>query len=87
MRYASFIEDWIEEGMKEGMEKGLQQGRQQGRREALVRILMRRLGPLPTHLPERLERLTLSQLDELIDHALVAQDWAAFEQALAQFNA
>ncbi len=87
MRHATFIEDWIEEGMEKGRQEGLQQGLQQGRREALAHILVKRFGPLPRHLPERLERLTLAQLEELIDQALVAQDWAAFEQALAQFNA
>lgn len=79
MRHAIFIEDWIEEGMEKGL--------QQGRREALAHILAKRFGQAPTHLLKRLERLTPTQLEELIDHALDAQDLAAFEQVLAQFNA
>jgi len=90
MRHASFIEDWIEEGMEEGRRKGRQEGRQEGQRREgeaiLMRILARRFGRLPTRLQDRLEPLTLAQLEDLIDQAVDAEDLATFDQHLTALN-
>jgi len=51
-----------------------------------MRILARRFGRLPTRLQDRLEPLTLAQLEDLIDQAVDAEDLATFDQHLTALN-
>lgn len=55
--------------LQKGAQQGLQQGRQEGRREEaislLVRLLTRRFGAVDSQLQERLQGLSLEQLEEL----------------------
>jgi hypothetical protein len=79
MRGATFIEDWIEEGIQQGTVLGKKAESQ----AILTRILARRFGRLPVRLAERLEPLTVGQLEALIDVALEAENLGMFEQELA----
>jgi predicted transposase/invertase (TIGR01784 family) len=58
-----------EEGREQGLEQGLEQGREQGReaeaRSLIFRQLTKRVGELPQQLRQRLESLSLQQLENL----------------------
>ncbi len=57
----NYTNEWIEEGV----EKGIHQGRQEGLANMALRVLARRLGPLPSDLTQRMHQLSSSQLEEL----------------------
>lgn len=82
MRQASFIEDWV----KEASQQALQQGIQQERSANVLRILRHKFAQFPAHLSARLEFLTLSQLEQMIDVALDVDDFAQFEQRLSMLE-
>jgi len=82
MRNASFIEDWIEEAEIKAAQEARLQGHAEGEKTALTRILARRFGRLPAQWDRRLEPLTVTQLEELIDYVVEAPDLATFEQRL-----
>ncbi|MGF1991417.1 MAG: Rpn family recombination-promoting nuclease/putative transposase, partial [Nostoc sp. ZfuVER08] len=58
-----------EEGREQGLEQGLEQGRKQGReveaRSLIFRQLTKRVGELPQQLRQRIESLSLQQLENL----------------------
>ncbi len=58
-----------EEGREQGLEQGLEQGREQGReaeaRSLIFRQLTKRVGELPQQLRQRIESLSLEQLENL----------------------
>ncbi|MBE9239617.1 DUF2887 domain-containing protein [Synechocystis salina] len=64
-----FYQEIIQEGLQEGHEKGRQEGRQEGRQnEALIlvlRLLNRRLGRLPVVQVERIQKLSIAELEDL----------------------
>lgn len=74
--------------MEEGIERGLAQGRLEGRRsEALsiiLRQLARRVGSLPNETQEKIEQLSLTQLETLGEELLDFTDLAALQPWLAQ---
>lgn len=66
---------------QEILQKGVEEGRQSSLR-TLKRILHERLGPAPLGLIERLDKLTVSQLETVTVEAAKAPDWTAFLQRL-----
>jgi len=70
---------------QEILQKGRIQEREEWRQKSLrnlKHILDHRLGPAPLDLIERLDVLTVVQLDILLDDALNAQNWVDFMQRL-----
>jgi flagellar biosynthesis/type III secretory pathway protein FliH len=77
----------FKKGMKQGLQEGLQEGFQQGisQGEALVlkRLLMRRFGPLPEEVEDKLAQADRSQLESWADRVLDAETLEeVFEQRL-----
>ena len=79
-----------EEGREEGREQGREEGRQEGRQEGInreisliFRLLIRRVGELPEKLRQRVETLSLEELENLgealLDFTSLAdlQSWLA----------
>ncbi|MBD2616181.1 Rpn family recombination-promoting nuclease/putative transposase [Nostoc punctiforme FACHB-252] len=67
--YREIKEEGREQGLEQGREQGLEQGREQGReaeaRSLIFRQLTKRVGELPQQLRQRLESLSLEQLENL----------------------
>ncbi|WP_017651094.1 DUF4351 domain-containing protein [Fortiea contorta] len=51
--------------MQEGIERGLVQGRQQGELALIKRLLNRRFGSLTPQLQERIQSLSVAELEDL----------------------
>jgi predicted transposase/invertase (TIGR01784 family) len=77
------VTSWMEEGIEQGIERGIEQGRKQGELSLLNRQLNRRFGSLSPQLQERVENLSIPQLEELgealLDFSAVADLEAWFE--------
>ncbi|BCX12446.1 MAG: hypothetical protein KatS3mg067_1384 [Thermosynechococcus sp.] len=58
------------EGLDEGRQQGLQQGLQQGEVLVILRLLRRRFGSVPSELEERIQRLSISQIEALAEALL-----------------
>lgn len=71
---------------QEILQKGIEEGRQSSLR-TLKRILHERLGPAPLGLVERLDRLSVSQLETVTVDAAKTQDWRMFLQRLEKVEA
>lgn len=65
-----------------GMERGMAQGMAQGMARALARLLQLKFGSIPEPLTQRLQKMEISRLEELMDVAVQAESLATFEQAL-----
>ncbi len=61
MRESVIYQDII----REGEEKGRQEGRQEGERSLILRLLTRRVGELPNTWRDRVNSLSLEQLENL----------------------
>lgn len=65
----SWEERGVQQGLQQGLEQGLQQGLQQGKRQAtltlVLRLLTRRLDAVEPVVRERIESLSLVQLEQL----------------------
>jgi predicted transposase YdaD len=68
-----------QEILAEGEERGEQRGRQQGERSLILRQLTRRMGELPQQVLERIETLSLEQLENLGEALLDFQAIADLE--------
>ena len=62
----------MQQGMQQGMERGMRQGRVEGRRALLERLLLRRFGPLPAEVDERLSGASAEDIEAWFDNALDA---------------
>lgn len=69
-------------GIERGLQKGLQQGLQQGSCRQLMRVLHGRFGETPQELQNNLEKLSVEQLDLMMDQALFAQSLTDFIAAM-----
>ena len=56
--------------MERGIEQGVEQGEQKATLKSVLRVLTRRVGELELGETERLQQLSMSQLEELLDAAL-----------------
>jgi flagellar biosynthesis/type III secretory pathway protein FliH len=65
----SWMEQGLQRGRQEGRQEGLQQGRQEGRQQEAVSLILRqltrRLGAIDSSLQERIQRLSVAQLEDL----------------------
>jgi hypothetical protein len=59
------IERGIEQGIERGIEQGIERGIEQGERSLILRLLTRRVGPVPDRLTTNLQLLSLDQLEAL----------------------
>ncbi|MEB3292983.1 MAG: DUF4351 domain-containing protein, partial [Synechococcales bacterium] len=70
------LEEGREEGREEGWQAGRQEGRQEGERSLILRQLHRRVGTIPDRTLDRIQTLTLPQLellgDALLDFSAIA---------------
>ena len=64
----TLAETWIEQGMQKGMEQGMQQGELL----TLKRQLIKRFGPLPSALEQRLAKASRAELEAWLDQVLDA---------------
>nr|WP_199330662.1 DUF4351 domain-containing protein [Microcoleus sp. FACHB-68] len=64
------VTSWMEEGIQQGLQQGLQQGRQEGELALIMRLLNRRLGTVELQLQERIQQLSISQLEDLAEALL-----------------
>ncbi|HEY3741220.1 MAG TPA: DUF4351 domain-containing protein, partial [Bryobacteraceae bacterium] len=60
-------------GKEAGLQRGEQRGIAKGAASILSRLLVRRFGPLPEHLRDRLEHATRDQLEQWTDRAADAR--------------
>ena len=56
--------------MEQGIEQGIEQGEQKATLKSVLRVLHRRVGELDADVNERLQLLSVSQLEDLLDAAL-----------------
>jgi predicted transposase/invertase (TIGR01784 family) len=56
--------------MEQGIEQGIEQGEQKATLKSVLRVLHRRVGELDANVNERLQLLSVSQLEDLLDAAL-----------------
>ncbi len=79
MQYVTSVERIA---MRKGEDKGREEGREEGRREEALRLLLRlfahRFGEVPASLQTQLHKLTLLQLEPLVDAVLSSQSLAEF---------
>lgn len=61
----SWMQEGIEKGLQQGLQQGLHQGRQQGEAAFALRLLQRRLGPLPQTVQKRIAKLPSPKLEAL----------------------
>lgn len=70
------IEKGLKQGLEQGLERGLEQGReqglQQGERLTLKRLLVKRFGPLPQPIEQRVANATRAELEGWLDQVLEA---------------
>ena len=74
----------ITQGITQGISQGITQGISQGKETLIVRLLRRRLGPVPDSLTARLTALTAGQLDDLGEALLDFQTPADLAQWLSE---
>ncbi|MBW4554569.1 MAG: DUF4351 domain-containing protein [Trichormus sp. ATA11-4-KO1] len=56
---------YVTTGERIGYERGIQEGEQQGEQRLILRLLQRRVGKLSPELQERIQSLSLNQLESL----------------------
>lgn len=61
------------EGMQQGIQQGMQQGRQEGEAAVLLRLLVRRFGPLGEAITERVRGASPAELERWADNILDAR--------------
>jgi predicted transposase YdaD len=64
---STWKEEGIQEGIKIGRKEGEQDGKQEEARNLTVRLLTRRFGPMDPELQQRINKLSLPQLEQLFD--------------------
>ncbi|MBH8554337.1 DUF4351 domain-containing protein [Nostocaceae cyanobacterium CENA357] len=59
------VTSWMEEGIEKGIEQGIEQGKQQATKSLVMRLLPRRVDTITPELEERVQQLSLIQLEDL----------------------
>ena len=67
--------------IEQDIEKGIEQGVEQGFEKSIRRVLQRRFGDLPEGINKQLTG-TATELEEMLDTAVLAPDLETFAQAL-----
>jgi len=65
----------LQKGLEQGLEQGLKQGSQQEGLSLVKRLIQRRLGFLSTQLEQRIDNLSLSQLENLAEALFDFNHW------------
>jgi predicted transposase/invertase (TIGR01784 family) len=65
LKQTKVYQEALQEGREEGITEGEQRGRTEGERSLVLRLLARRLGPLPSDVEAQVQALTLPQLEAL----------------------
>ncbi len=78
------VTSWMERGIEQGLEQGLEQGEQKATLKSVLRVLNRRVGELELGETQRLQQLSVSQLEELLDAAL---DFTQMDDLMSWLNA
>ena len=65
MRESVIYQEILQEGVQQGRQEGVQQGKQEGELALIMRMLARRFGSVDAQLQERLQKLSIPQLEEL----------------------
>jgi predicted transposase YdaD len=63
----SWMEQGIERGIEQGIERGIEQGIEQGEKQIIKRQLKRRFNEIPDSLENKINNLSLEQLESLAD--------------------
>jgi predicted transposase/invertase (TIGR01784 family) len=71
-----------QEFIQQGIEQGIEQGVEQGLEKSVRRVLQRRFGDMPEGINKQLASLTVSELEEMLDTAVLAPDLDTFAEAL-----
>lgn len=66
-------QEGLQEGIQEGRQEGIQEGRQEGESRLLRRLLIRRFGPLPASVEERLQVASEARLEFWAERVLTCQ--------------
>lgn len=69
-RVKTWTEQWQREGFERGVARGVEQGLQLGEAKVLRRLLIRRFGPLPAEIEQRLRQATEAELETWADRVL-----------------
>ena len=70
---AERVKTWTEEWKQQGLDQGRLEGRLEGEAKVVSRLLMRRFGPLPAWVDQRLEQATEAELDAWTERLLDGQ--------------
>lgn len=65
-----FYQEVKQEGIEQGIEQGMEQGRSDEARSLVMRLISRRLGPIPAPAQTQVQQLTLEQTESLIEALL-----------------
>ncbi len=68
--YQDILQKGLQQGLQQGKQEGLQQGKQEEALSLIMRLLTRRFGEIDSQLQERVQRLSLVQLEELSEALL-----------------
>ncbi len=82
----TLAQQWLDRGFEQGVEKGIEKGQILTQAKMLQKVLSHRFS-LTTEQQEQFTRnfakiANADQLEQLVDHLLVAPNLAAFEQAV-----
>jgi predicted transposase/invertase (TIGR01784 family) len=69
-RVMEIVTSWMERGIEQGIEQGIERGGKQEALRLVSRVLTKRVGELDAMLNQRLQDLSISQLEDLHDAAL-----------------
>ena len=80
-----FYQEVLEIGEKKGLQQGVQQGLQQGEANLTIRLLKRRCGNLTAIQEQKVQSLSISQLESLGEALLDFQNMSDLENWLQEF--
>lgn len=63
--YEEILKEGLEKGEQQGLQQGLQRGRQQEAETLILRQLERRLGEIEFSIKQKIQRLSIAQLEIL----------------------
>jgi Domain of unknown function (DUF4351) len=84
MRLAPLYQQDREQARQEGLQQGLKEGLQQGEQQLILRLLNRRLGEIELSLIEKIQGLSIEQLEALGEELLDFSEVADLEVWLSQ---
>jgi hypothetical protein len=68
-RIMQITTSWMEQGLKQGLEEGLELGKKQATQHLVQSFIERRLGSLPIEITDHLQKLSIEQLETLLNAA------------------